>query len=59
MKAEKAVAVETLHRLWSEIALLRKEVEQAERDQPTEPVRLTSSIAAARARLQSRSDRYR
>jgi hypothetical protein len=59
MRTEKTVSEETLQRMWSEISLLLQEVEQAERDQSTKLVRLTSSIAAARARLQSRSDRYR
>jgi len=57
--AEKAVSQEALRRLWSEIALLRQEIGQAERDQTAPQVRLTSAIAAARRQLQSRSDRHR
>jgi hypothetical protein len=59
MRGEKTVSEEILQRLWSEIALLRREVEQAEREQSTKLVRLTSAITAAQGQLQSRSDRYR
>jgi hypothetical protein len=59
MCAENTISEETLQRLWSEIALLRREVEQAERAQSTKLVRLTSAIAAAKAQLQSRPDRHR
>ena len=59
MRTEKAVSQEALRRLWSEIALLRREVEQAERAQSTKLVRLTSAIVAAKDQLQSRLDRYR
>ena len=50
MRGEKTVSAESLQRLWSEIALLRQEVEQAERDRAESQVQLTSAIAAARAR---------
>ena len=59
MRAEKTVSEETLRRLWSEVALLRQEVEQAECDRAESQTQATSAIVAARARLQSRSDRYR
>jgi hypothetical protein len=52
MRGAKTVSEETLQRLCSEIALLRQEVAQAERDQSTKLV-----IVAAKAQLQSRSDR--
>ena len=58
MKTEKAVSVEMLHRLWSEIALLRQEVEQAERGKTASLIRLTSAIAATQSRLQPRSNRH-
>ena len=57
MRTAKALSVVALQRLWSELALLRQEVEQAERNQSNKLVRLTSSIAGARRRVQSRSDR--
>jgi hypothetical protein len=57
MRAEKAVSEKTLQRLWSEIALLRQEVEKAERNSPASEVRLTSAIAAERSQLESRSGR--
>jgi hypothetical protein len=55
MRAEKSVSEETLRRMWSEIALLRRKVEQAERKKAQ--VRLTSAIAATRGRVQPRSKR--
>ena len=57
MRTAKAVSVEALQRLWSELALLRQEIERAERDQSSKLVRLTSSIAGARRQVQSRTDR--
>lgn len=57
MRGEKTVSNESLQRLWSEIALLRREVEQAEQDRAES--QLTPAIVAAKAELQSRSDRYR
>jgi hypothetical protein len=48
-----------MRRLWSEIALLRQEVEQAERNKNISQLQLTSAIAAAKAQLQSRTNRYR
>ena len=51
MKTGKAVSKETLQRLWSEIALLRQEVEQAERDQAASQVQLASAIEEAQTRL--------
>jgi hypothetical protein len=59
MRAEKTISEETLQCLWSETALLRRELEQAERNKTLSQVKLTSPIAVAKARLQSRSDRYR
>jgi uncharacterized protein YaaN involved in tellurite resistance len=59
MRTEKSISVETLHRLWSEITLLRQEIEQAERHQSSKLVRFNSAIATAKDRLQSHSDRYR
>jgi hypothetical protein len=53
MRAEKSVSEESLRRLWSEIALLRQEVEQAERDRAEAQVQLTSAIVTAEARLQN------
>ena len=50
---KKAVSKESLQRLWSEIALLRREVEQAERDQAPSQVHLASAIEVAQARLLS------
>jgi hypothetical protein len=43
--------------LWSEIAMLRREVEQAERNKNISQLQLTSAIAAAKAQLRSRSGR--
>jgi hypothetical protein len=51
MKTEKAISIESLQRLWSAIALLRREVEQAERDQATSQVQLASAIEVAPAQL--------
>jgi len=48
MRTEKSVSKESLRRLWSEIALLRQEVEKAERDRVASQVGLTSAILAAR-----------
>jgi hypothetical protein len=59
MRTEKAVSEETLQRLWSEISLLRKEVEQAERSRTAARLEFTSAVAAARARLQSHLGHYR
>ena len=56
MRAEKSVSDETLQRMWSEIALLRQKVEQAERKKAASQVRLGSAIAA-QGRLQPRSKR--
>jgi hypothetical protein len=58
-RAEKGFSEKTLQRLWSEIALLRQEVEQARRDRAASQARLTSVIAAAQSRLQPCSNRYR
>jgi phage shock protein A len=55
MRAEKSASEETLRRMWSEIALLRRKIEQAERKKAE--VRLRSAIAAARGRVQPRSKR--
>jgi hypothetical protein len=57
MRADKSVSEETLQLVWSEIALLRQKVEQAERKKAASQVRLRSAIAAAQGRLQSRSKR--
>jgi hypothetical protein len=57
MRTEETASQESLRRLWTEIALLRQEVEQAERDRAESQMQL-ASIVAAQARLQSRSDRY-
>jgi hypothetical protein len=51
MKKGKAVSKESLQRLWSEIALLRQEVEQAERDQPASHAQLASAVEEAQTRL--------
>jgi hypothetical protein len=59
MRTEKAVSGETLHRLWSEITLLKQEIERAERHQSGELVRFNSAIAAAKHQMQSRPDRDR
>jgi hypothetical protein len=49
---KRAVSQESLQRLWSEIALLRREIEQAERDQTSaSEVQLTSAIEVAQGRL--------
>jgi hypothetical protein len=55
----KTVSEETLQRLWSEIALLRQEVEQAKRHKTASQVRLMSAISATQDRLQTRADRHR
>jgi hypothetical protein len=55
MRAEKSVSDETLQRMWSEIAILRQLVEQAERKKAQ--IRLRSAIAAAHGRLQPRPKR--
>ena len=45
MRAGKTVSEESLQRLWSEIALLPQEVEQAQRDQKTaSQVQLASAV---------------
>jgi hypothetical protein len=49
-------ALSTRRYFWS-MALLRQEVEQAERDRSNKLVRLMSSIAATRRQLQARADR--
>jgi hypothetical protein len=59
MRAEKTISDETLHRLWSEIAMLRREVEQAERNKNISQLQLTSAIAASKAQLQFRTNRDR
>ena len=41
----------SLQCLWSEIALLRQDVEQAERDQASRQVQLTSATEIAQARI--------
>jgi hypothetical protein len=46
MRTAKAVSVEALHRLWSELALLRQEVKQAERAQSTKLVLSTGDGAS-------------
>jgi hypothetical protein len=51
MKTPKAISKESLQRLRLEIALLRQEVEQAERDQAASQVQLASAIEVAQARL--------
>lgn len=49
---KRAVSQESLQRLWSDIALLRREIEQAERDQTSaSEVQLTSAIEVAQGRL--------
>jgi hypothetical protein len=50
MKTVKAVSEESLQRLWSEIALLRQEIEQAERSQEASQLRLTAAISVAQDR---------
>jgi hypothetical protein len=55
MRSEKSVSDETLQRMWSEIAILRQLVEQAERKKAQ--IRVRSAIAAAQRRLQPRSKR--
>jgi phage shock protein A len=55
MRAEKSVSDETLQRMWSEIAILRQKVEQAERKKAR--IRLRSAIATAQRRLHPRSKR--
>jgi hypothetical protein len=59
MRTKKTVSQDVLRRLWSELALLRQKVEQAERAQSAKLVRLTSAIVAAKAQLQSRTNRDR
>jgi hypothetical protein len=44
MKLRKAISEESLRRLWSEISLLRHEVEQAERDRIASQVQLHRSL---------------
>ncbi len=51
MKLRKTTSDESLRRLWSEIALLRHEVEQAERDRVASQVQLTSAIEVTQAQL--------
>ena len=51
MKIRKVISKESLQRLWSDIALLREEIEQAERDQAVSQVQLASAIEATKARL--------
>lgn len=49
---KRAVSQESLQRFWSEITLLRREIEQAERDQTSaSEVQLTSAIEVAQGRL--------
>ena len=59
MRTQKSVSEDRLLELMSEIASLRKELEQAERDRATNRVEVPSAIVAAQALLQSRSGRYR
>ena len=59
MLAEKSVSEETLRRLWSEIALLRREVEQAERGKTGLEVGSTPYIAAAQDDLKRPTERHR
>ena len=54
-----AVSEETLHRLWSELALLRREVEQAESDLLALQIKLDSDVVAARHRIQTLRSRPR
>ena len=48
MRKDNAVPEETLLRLWSEVAMLRKEIEQAERH---EPASLAPAVMIPRARV--------
>jgi hypothetical protein len=57
MSAESIVANDRLRKLVKEIASLRIQVEQAERDRATTRVEVASAIVAAQARLQSRLGR--
>ena len=59
MKNKKVTSEETLQRLWSQIELLRQEIDQAERDRTAEQVELSSAIVVAEAGLLSRLDRPR
>jgi hypothetical protein len=54
MRADKTVSEESLQRLWSEIALLRQEIEQAQRDQAASQVHLASAVEVAQTRVLSR-----
>ena len=54
MKIRKAVSEESLQRLRSEIALLRQEVEQAERNQQASQVQLATAIKVAQTWIQPR-----
>ena len=51
MRADKTVSEESLQRLWSEIALLRQEIEQAQRDQTASQVHLASAVEVAQTRV--------
>lgn len=53
MKAAKAVPKESLQRLWSEIALLRQEIEQAQRDRRASQAQLVPAIKVEQSRHQS------
>ena len=57
MSTQKCVSEDHLRKLMSEIAVLREQVEQAERNQAESQVELASAIVAARARPQSRTGR--
>jgi hypothetical protein len=59
MRAEKFLSGECLQRLMSEIASLREQVKQAERNQAASQVELATAIAVAQARNLSRQDRSR
>src|SRR5579863_5851712 len=59
MKNKKVTSEETLQRLWSQIELLRQEIDQAERDRTAEQVELSSAIVVAEAGLLSRLGRHR
>ncbi len=48
MRAGKAVSEESLQRLWSEIALLRQEIEQAQRDRAASQVQLGALLKSGK-----------
>jgi hypothetical protein len=57
MRTQEGVSEDRLRKLMSEIATLRKKLEQAERDRAVSRVEVASAIVVAQARLQSRSGR--